>query len=275
MITGLDHIVLATPDLDAGIAAYRTVLGVNPSVVLYGVDGTNSAHFVLANTTLELITPSHPPLGNHLRAVLAAEGEGLTSLCFSVTDLEKTHRTLERRALVPGEITASMMRNHESVASWRRFRTARDASHGIRLFFIDRDNALPASTPVTDGPVTGLDHLVVSTTHPNRAAALYGARLGLDMALDRTNPAWGMRLMFFRCGDLIVEIAHRLDEPAGDAPDTFYGLTWRTADIEAAHARLAAASLDVSNIRPGRKPGTRVFTLKNGTLNVPTLFVGA
>ena len=37
---------------------------------------------------------------------------------------------------------------------------------------------------------------------------------------------------------------------------------------------LAAAGLDVSNIRPGRKPGTRVFTLRNGTCNVPTLFVG-
>ena len=47
---------------------------------------------------------------------------------------------------------------------------------------------------------------------PERAAALYGARLGLDMALDRSHPDWG-RLMFFRCGDLIVEVV----APAGQA----------------------------------------------------------
>ena len=53
-----------------------------------------------------------------------------------------------------------------------------------------------------------MDHVVVSTPDPERAAALYGARLGLDMALDRSHPDWG-RLMFFRCGDLIVEVTHR------------------------------------------------------------------
>ena len=60
-----------------------------------------------------------------------------------------------------------------------------------------------------------MDHVVVATGDPERAAALYGARLGLDMALDRSHPDWG-RLMFFRCGDLIVEVVHRpgkADEP--------------------------------------------------------------
>ena len=59
-----------------------------------------------------------------------------------------------------------------------------------------------------------MDHVVVSTADPERAAALYGARLGLDMALDRSHPDWG-RLMFFRCGDLIVEVVHR----PGKEPD--------------------------------------------------------
>ena len=49
---------------------------------------------------------------------------------------------------------------------------------------------------------------MVSTGDPERAAALYGARLGLDMALDRSHPDWG-QLMFFRCGDLIVEVVRR------------------------------------------------------------------
>jgi hypothetical protein len=66
----------------------------------------------------------------------------------------------------------------------------------------------PALGATADAPITAMDHVVVSTADPERAAALYGARLGLDMALDRSHPDWG-RLMFFRCGDLIVEVVHR------------------------------------------------------------------
>ena len=63
-----------------------------------------------------------------------------------------------------------------------------------------------------------MDHVVVSTHDPERAAALYGARLGLDMALDRSHPDWG-RLMFFRCGDLIVEVTHRPGKQADAGRD--------------------------------------------------------
>ncbi|MFT3808859.1 MAG: VOC family protein [Micropepsaceae bacterium] len=253
MITALDHIVLITPDLEAGIAAYRTVLAREP------VSRSNaSAIFTTGNTALELLGPET----GGVTAALATQGEGLASLCFAVDDLARAHTKLERRGLNPGEIAGD------------HFRTDKTLTHGIRHFFIRRDTPLPASTAAA-GAVAALDHVVIATPNPDRAAALYGARLGLHMALDRTNPAWGMRLMFFRCGDLIVEIAHRLDTTDTSAPDSFYGLTWRTDDLDAAHTRLAAAGLDVSNICTGRKPGSRVFSLKNGTLNVPTLFIGA
>jgi catechol 2,3-dioxygenase-like lactoylglutathione lyase family enzyme len=118
-----------------------------------------------------------------------------------------------------------------------------------------------------------MDHVVISTTDPERAAALYGARLGLDMALDRSHPEWG-RLMFFRCGDLIVEVVHRpKDATADKAHDKLWGLSWRVADIDATRARLASAGLDVSDVRTGRKPGTRVLTVCNGTCGIPTLLV--
>lgn len=253
MITGLDHIVLITPGLDAGIAAYRTVLAREPATTTAA-----SAIFTLGNTALELLGPE----AAGVEAALAAQGEGLASLCFAVDDLAKAHHKLERRGLYPGAIEGDHVRTDKTL------------THGIRHFFIQRGTPLPASTAASGG-ATALDHVVVATPNPDRAAALYGARLGLHMALDRTNPAWGMRLMFFRCGDLIVEIAHRLDTKDANAPDSFYGLTWRTDDLDAAHARLATAGLDVSTIRTGRKPGSRVFSLKNGTLNVPTLFIGA
>jgi catechol 2,3-dioxygenase-like lactoylglutathione lyase family enzyme len=121
--------------------------------------------------------------------------------------------------------------------------------------------------------VTGLDHVVIRTPDPERAAALYGARLGLDMRLDRSNPAWGARLMFFRCGDLIVELAHDLGAGVSTGPDRLWGLSWRTDEPPAAIIRLRDAGLDVSEARPGRKPGTQVFTVRDGTCGVPTLML--
>ena len=36
---------------------------------------------------------------------------------------------------------------------------------------------------------------------------------------------------------------------------------------------LAAAGVDVSDVRTGRKPGTRVLTVRSGTCGIPTLLV--
>jgi catechol 2,3-dioxygenase-like lactoylglutathione lyase family enzyme len=117
-----------------------------------------------------------------------------------------------------------------------------------------------------------MDHVVISTGDPERAAALYGARLGLDMALDRSHPDWG-RLMFFRCGDLIVETVQRPGAIADAARDRLYGLSWRVANADAARARLASAGVEVSDVRTGRQPGTRVLTVRGGTCGIPTLLV--
>jgi hypothetical protein len=38
-------------------------------------------------------------------------------------------------------------------------------------------------------------------------------------------------------------------------------------------ARLIAANVDVSEVRTGRKPGTRVMTVRSGTCAVATLLV--
>jgi hypothetical protein len=45
-------------------------------------------------------------------------------------------------------------------------------------------------------------------------------------------------------------------------------------DPAAARARLAAAGFDVSDVRPGRKPGTSVFTVRSGVPGAPSLFIG-
>lgn len=204
---------------------------------LFGRDD-GGPEFAAANMTLRLVP-----------------GQGRTGLCriaFAVDDLAKAMRLASNRGLMLDKATPE---------------------HDFAIALVE---ARPPIVPCAGrGMLTALDHLVIRTPAPERALALYGAKAGLDLRLDRSEPRWGTRLMFFRCGDLIVEIAYRLSEPPGDAPDRFYGLTWRTADLDGTQARLAASGLNVSNIRPGRKPGTRVFTLRDGTCGVPTLFVGS
>ncbi len=117
--------------------------------------------------------------------------------------------------------------------------------------------------------------MVINTQSPDRALALYGARLGLDFRLDRSNPQWGSRLMFFRCGGAVVEIGARLGGEATDAPDRLSGLAWRVTDPEAAQTRLAKAGFDVSDVRTGRKPGTKVFPVRAGAPGAPTLMLSA
>ena len=43
--------------------------------------------------------------------------------------------------------------------------------------------------------------------------------------------------------------------------------------IEAAHARIASAGFDVSDVKTGRKPGTRVFTVRSGVVAAPALVI--
>ena len=121
-------------------------------------------------------------------------------------------------------------------------------------------------------PITGLDHVVVATEDSDRAAALYGARLGLDMALDRSHQDWG-QLMFFRSGDLVVEVVRRPVAGGDTTRDKLWGLSWRVGDIDAARTRLMAAGVDVSDVRTGRKPGTRVMSVRSGTCGVQTLLL--
>jgi len=79
--------------------------------------------------------------------------------------------------------------------------------------------------------------------------------------------------MFFRCGDLIVEVVRRPVAGTNQAHDRLWGLSWRVADIDATRARLVADGIDVSEVRQGRKPGTRVMTVRGGTCGVQTLLL--
>lgn len=275
MITGLDHAVILVRDIEAGVAGYQTLLGRAP-VWRAQSDGAATAIFVLGNTSLELMAPAGEGEAAHrVRAALEKQGEGLASLAFEVKDIAKTHHRLTRLGLSPEAISDGASKDLTSgrTLAWKRTRAAAESTHGIRLFFLQRGERLGLSPETASAPVDALDHLVIATPDPERTAALYGARLGLDMKLDRTIPALGTRFLFFRTGGLVFEVIHRLKEGRHDGPDKIYGVSWRVADVAVTRTRLEQAGLEVSELREGRKPGTQVFTVRTGTFGVPTIVI--
>jgi catechol 2,3-dioxygenase-like lactoylglutathione lyase family enzyme len=277
MITGLDHLLLVAPSIDDAETLYGALLGREPDWRANDAGGAATRIWQLENTALEIMSPSGGgPLARRLHALLDQDGPGLKTLVFGCADLDQARVVMERRALKPDEIMQGESLDPYSGRSrrWRRFRLDEAATCGVRMFVLERRPDDPLRhVPAAPDAVRALDHVVVNTPDPDRACALYGARLGLRLALDRTNPDWDARLMFFRTGGVTVEAAHRLSKGGGAQPDRLWGATWRVDDIEAAHRRLAAAGIGTSSVRAGRRPGTRVFSVREGTLGVPTLII--
>ncbi len=257
MITGLDHVAIAVRDFDAAVDGYRRLLGREPDFAPR--DGANRAWFRFPNMALEVIAPSgEGPAGDRVQEQLDAAGEGVWLAAFAVDDVGSASRLLARRGL---EV--------EPVGALARIQAA-----GLSFVLATAHGA--ASSPAIGDPaaaVSALDHIVVHTPNPDRALGLYGAKFGLDLRLDRANEQWGARQLFFRCGGAVFEVGASLKAPVTDAPDRFGGLAWRVTDPDAAQARMAAAGFDVSEVRAGRKPGTKVFTVRDAPGGAPTLML--
>jgi catechol 2,3-dioxygenase-like lactoylglutathione lyase family enzyme len=192
----------------------------------------------------------------------SADGGPLSSMTFATGNLEKAARLLERRG-VPA-------------TKGETLELSSAATHGVAIALVER-HGKPAPSPATvddASAIAELDHVVIRTPNPERAVAFYAGRLGLDLRLDRSNPEWGSRLLFFRCGDVVVEVAHDLKKGVSDGLDQLWGLSWRASDIAKANARLKNAGVDVSPVRTGRRPGTEVFSVNSHTDGVPTIVIG-
>ncbi len=240
MITALDHLTLRASFQAGAIGAYETLLG------------RRAAWDRLRVGNVGLVIEDD------------AATARLTSMVFAVPSLDKAEHLLERRAL-------------PAARQGDRLALSTTATHGVSIALIepkDRTTPSPLKDSSEAAAIANLDHVVIRSPNPERAIALYAGRLGLDLRLDRSNPDWGSRLLFFRCGDLVVEIAHDLKKGISDAPDELWGLSWRAPDVARANERLRKAGVEVSSPREGRRPGTQVFTVQSHTANVPTIVIG-
>ncbi|MEE4025730.1 hypothetical protein V1Y59_21780 [Gordonia sp. PKS22-38] len=158
---------------------------------------------------------------------------------FGVPDIAGGRRLMERRGLAfrePVDITETT---------------------GARV----RDTDLPA-----------LDHLVFTAPTRDRALALFGATLDLDFRLDR-EIGGGARQLFFRAADVVVEVITGADA-GSDEVCALWGLAWRATDVDAVHRRLTGLDIELSEVRTGRKPGTRIFTVRDRALATRTVVIG-
>lgn len=116
-----------------------------------------------------------------------------------------------------------------------------------------------------------VDHLVLRTDDAAACIALFADELGIRLALDRTVPEWGGRMLFFRAGRLTLEVIESdREESTGSF---FWGLAYQCPDIAETATRLRTGGVQLSEIRDGRKPGTRVATVHSHCLGIPTLLI--
>lgn len=247
MISKLDAVVVEVNDLAAAVHDYEALTGVAGALEQFR--GDDSACFQLTNMRLRLVT--------------TGGRQGLKQMAFQSDDLAAAKRRLKSMGI--SVIEAESDDDFLSLSS--------DTTRGIRLAV----TAATDSTVLSEAPnplIAGLDHAVIASGDGDYTAALLSGRLQLDMRLDLTNPDWDSRLMFFRCGDLIVEVYQPLSKPLPVEHDRFFGLSWRTLNIDETHGLLSARGFNVSPVKAGRKPGTRVCTVRDKTHGVPTLILG-
>lgn len=264
MITAVNHLAYAAGKPAETAAAYAILFGRNAEEYI-SASGALLYRFRLGNMAFEITD--------------ARDGvTGLSGLGFEAADIDATVHKLSRRGLKIGEITSQTW-NATAGGQGVERRTAQIATssgHGVPLTIVETSTLdVPRTVDATSTNIIDLDHVVIRSPNPERAIALYGAKLGLDFALDRSHPDWGARLMFFRTGGTTVEIGHSLAKGVSDQPDSFGGVAWRVHDAATTGERLKAAGLNTSEAKQGRRPGSKVLTVRSGTGDVPTILLSA
>jgi catechol 2,3-dioxygenase-like lactoylglutathione lyase family enzyme len=280
MLHSFDHVVIAVRDLADATERYTALLGRTPSWRGRHPDaGTENSLFRLANCYLELLAPTDGT--GPVAAALERSGEGVLAACFATDDADAFASHVRSHGIDAADPAAGEGRSDDSdtVRQWRTVMLHPKSTRGLTLFAIEHqspDDALPVAqtTHAPDGCIGALDHIVVSTRDIESTGSIYRDALGLRLALDRSFEARGLRMMFFRIGGVTVEVVGSLDTATDpSAADQFGGLAFQVPDAAEAQRRLVSAGFDVSELRPGHKPGTRVFTVREGTCGVPTLVI--
>jgi len=276
MPTTIDHIIISVPDLASATADYSKLLGRSPSWRGAHPDyGTANTLFKLENTYIELLAAQGEGLAADIvRANLDKRGSSLGGIVVGTDSANDFIHHARDKGLaasdpIPGH---GVDETTGAVRHWHNIFWDPAAARGVFSFCIEHDgvSSLPEATPTGEGPITAVDHVVVRTQSADAAKRFYGDQLGIRLALEQDVPDWGGTQLFFRASSMSIEVIASEKAPE---EDDLWGLAFKTASLDTTHQRLVNEGIDVSEIRDGRKPGTRVCTVKSHTLEVPTLLI--
>lgn len=284
----LDHVVIAVRDLESATADYSELLGRDPSWRgSHPKWGTANTLFRIDNTYIELLARAGGKTkdtrwSGELSRFLEG-GEGVYALALGTSDLKASVKGLRNRG-IPVDDPSDGEGIDEMTGATRRWRNATvplTSTNGTRIFFIEHKSPPEALAPAPKiphigGHVVRMDHAVVLSADMEVSKTLWGQQVGARLALDRTFPDRNVRILFFRLGDITVEVsggAQQTEEGMGK-PDRLWGLAWGVDDVTDACKRLRMAGVEVSEPRRGIKPGTLVATAKGRhTHGVATLLI--
>lgn len=147
--------------------------------------------------------------------------------------------------------------------------------HDLGLNIVLSDGSRTASfrqeQPLSQCTGLSVDHLVLRTGNAQACIELFRDKLGIRLALDKTVPEWGGRMLFFRAGKLTLEVIQSDDAEPGD--NCFWGIAYQCPALDTVAEALLERGVLLSGVREGRKPGTRVATVKSHSLEIPTLLI--
>ena len=251
MITGFDRISVAVPDMEAAIAEFQMLSGRNP-IWCGDRDDRAIAWFGFANCIVECIE----------RQVDKTAIEGLV---FLSDDLDGD--LISNAELLP-------LASGEAGLHFFASEKVRNISVGLT----DGTNTIAKRSQqdiLSDEVIQAVDHVVLNTVDGDDCIRLFGdGGLGIRLALDQRREEWGGRQIFFRTGSMSLEIIESLDpEKKKGRTDQFWGIAFRVSNIDLTYERLLRMGVTISDIRDGRKEGTRVATVKSHNLGLPTLLI--
>ena len=275
-MANLDHIIIAVADLEQAGRDYALMLGRRPSWRGTHPDyGSANCLFRLDNCYIELLAANGKGwAADMVNGVLDKQGQSLCALVFGTQDSAAFLENARAHGLTVSDPVAGHGIDDDSGAkrSWQNMHWDAAAARGIFSFCIEHDDidALPMAEIDATGPIHAVDHVVVQTKSKDAAKKFYGDQMGIRLALEQDVPDWGGTQLFFRTNSMSIEV---IASPKAKDEDGLWGLALKTEDIVATQRRLSDAGINVSEVRDGRKPDTKVCTVKSHVCDVPTLLI--